>query len=102
SAAEPFASIDRIAADAIIPDNDNGSGGNSLVGRHVPTGDASNHPDTASDGLSRRDGFEESFTGRTLPLDINVELIEPFRELASSSSIQLQGSLRPSMQRCLT
>ncbi|KAL6003813.1 hypothetical protein ACLOJK_004359 [Asimina triloba] len=82
SAAESVASRKRIAAEVVIPDNDNDSGDNSLVGQHVPTGDADDRRNTVSKGLSQRDGSGESSTGPTPSLDI-------------------YGSLCPSMQRRL-
>ncbi|KAL5977644.1 hypothetical protein ACLOJK_039172, partial [Asimina triloba] len=53
-------------------------------------------------GLSRRDGSGGSPTGPTPPLDMNVEFVEPFQELVSSCSIQLQRPLRPTIQRRFT
>ncbi|KAL5977662.1 hypothetical protein ACLOJK_039190 [Asimina triloba] len=78
SVAEPVVSRERIAAEAVVPDNDDDSGGNSFVGQHVPTSDADDCRDTISEGLPRRDGSGESSTGPTPSLDINVEFIEPF------------------------
>ncbi|KAL5980084.1 hypothetical protein ACLOJK_036551 [Asimina triloba] len=93
SAVEPIASGERIAIEAIVPDNDNGSGGNSSVGQHLPTCNADDHRNTVSEGLPQRDGSRESSTGITAPLDINTEFIEPFRELASSYFRRLMHTL---------
>ncbi|KAL6013655.1 hypothetical protein ACLOJK_004153 [Asimina triloba] len=95
--AEPIASGERIAAEAIVLENDDGSGGNSSMGQYVPTDDADDRQNAVSEGPSRRDGSGESSTSPTPSLDINIEFIEPFREFASSYIVRLQGSLRPSM-----
>ncbi|KAL5984445.1 hypothetical protein ACLOJK_018550 [Asimina triloba] len=46
SAVELVASRESRAAEAVIPDNDDGSGSNSSVGQHVPTGNANDRRNT--------------------------------------------------------
>ncbi|KAL6003876.1 hypothetical protein ACLOJK_004422, partial [Asimina triloba] len=67
SAAEPVIPVEGRAAEVVVPDSDEGSGG--LSWRVDPGG---------------------SSFGPTFLLDVNVEFIEPFRELASSCSARLQ------------
>ncbi|KAL6000452.1 hypothetical protein ACLOJK_024148, partial [Asimina triloba] len=81
SVAEPVASIEGRSIKAVVLDSDEGSSGNSSVGKHVPTCDADDHQNTVSEGLCRRDCPGGSSTSLMLPLDINVEFIEPFWEL---------------------
>ncbi|KAL6002549.1 hypothetical protein ACLOJK_034482 [Asimina triloba] len=58
SAVELITSRERRAAEAVVPDNDNGSGDNSLVRQHVPAGHADDHRKIASE-----DKFVKSFDG---------------------------------------
>ncbi|KAL5980205.1 hypothetical protein ACLOJK_036672 [Asimina triloba] len=94
SAAELVAPVKGRAAEAIVPDSDEGSGGNSSVGQHVPTG--GDRRVAVSEGPSWREGFGRSSSGPAFLLDVNVE---PFRELVSSCSAWLQRSLPLTIQR---
>ncbi|KAL5986466.1 hypothetical protein ACLOJK_014799, partial [Asimina triloba] len=67
------------ATEAVVLDSDEGSGDNSSVGQHVPTG--GDHRVIVGEGPSRRKGSRGSSSGSAPPLDINVEFVEPFREL---------------------
>ncbi|KAL5986258.1 hypothetical protein ACLOJK_014591, partial [Asimina triloba] len=93
SAAEPVSPVEGRVAEAVVLDSDEGSSGNSLVGQHVPTG--GDHRVAVSEG-SRGSSSSPAFL-----LDVNVEFIEPFRELASSCFARLQRPLRSMIQRHL-
>ncbi|KAL5980244.1 hypothetical protein ACLOJK_036711, partial [Asimina triloba] len=77
SAAESVALAEGRAIEAVVLDSDDGSGSNSSVGQHVPTG--GDRWITVSEGPFRREGFRGSCSGLAPPLDINVEFVEPFR-----------------------
>ncbi|KAL5994164.1 hypothetical protein ACLOJK_035036 [Asimina triloba] len=83
------------AVEVIVPNNDERSGDNSLLGQHIPNGD-DHHV------APRREGSGGSSSVPAPPLDINVEFVEPFRQLVSSYSVQLQRPLRSLVQKCLT
>ncbi|KAL6004343.1 hypothetical protein ACLOJK_004894, partial [Asimina triloba] len=67
SEAESVAPIEGRAAEVVVLDSDEGSG-----------------------GPSRREGFRGSSFGPVFLLDVNVEFIKPFRVSASSYSARLQ------------
>ncbi|KAL5986472.1 hypothetical protein ACLOJK_014805 [Asimina triloba] len=93
SAAKPIAFRERRVVEEVVLDNDDDSGGTSSVGQHVPTGNADDHQNKVSKGLSRRDGSGGTSIGPMSPLDINVNFIEPFRELIRGA--RASGSVRP-------
>ncbi|KAL5980253.1 hypothetical protein ACLOJK_036720 [Asimina triloba] len=76
-AVKPIAPVEGGAIEAVVPDNDKGSGGNSSTGQHVPTG--SNHHIAVGGGSSQREGSKGSSSGPAPPLDINVEFVELFQ-----------------------
>ncbi|KAL5988760.1 hypothetical protein ACLOJK_026862, partial [Asimina triloba] len=92
--AEPIVPVEGRAPGAVVPDSNEGSGGNSSVRQYVPTGGA--HRVAMGDN-----GSGGSSSAPTPPLDINVDFIEPFRELGSSCSVQLQKSLHSLVQKQL-
>ncbi|KAL5985088.1 hypothetical protein ACLOJK_036324, partial [Asimina triloba] len=86
--AEPVAPVEGGAVEAVVPDSEEGSGGNSSMGQHVPI--RNDHHVAVGGGSSRREGSRGSSSGPTASLDINVEFVEPFWQLVSSCSIRLQ------------
>ncbi|KAL5988778.1 hypothetical protein ACLOJK_026880 [Asimina triloba] len=98
-AAEPIALVEGGAVEAVVSDNDEGSGGNSSMGQHIPSG--GDHRTAMGEGSSQRDGSGGSSSTPTPLLNINVEFIKPFQELVSSCSIQLQKSLHSLAQKHL-
>ncbi|KAL5980223.1 hypothetical protein ACLOJK_036690 [Asimina triloba] len=110
SVAEPVAPIEGRAVEAVVPDSDEGSSCNSLVGQHVLTSGVDDCRVTVSEAsFPFRIVLERWFLGRgggvllvnAALLDINVEFVEPFGELVSSCSVQLQKALCPLMQKHL-
>ncbi|KAL6001128.1 hypothetical protein ACLOJK_006855 [Asimina triloba] len=95
----PVAPVEGGAVEAIVPESDERSGDNSLTGQHIPIGD--DHHVAVGGGSPRREGFSGSSSGPAPPLVINVEFIEPFRQLVSSCSVQLQRSLRSLVKKYL-
>ncbi|KAL6002573.1 hypothetical protein ACLOJK_034507 [Asimina triloba] len=77
-AVEPIAPVEGGAVEAVAPDSDEGSGGNSSMEQHVPI-DGGRRV-AVGEGSPRRDGSRGSSSAPTPPLDINVEFIEPFWE----------------------
>ncbi|KAL5994008.1 hypothetical protein ACLOJK_038365, partial [Asimina triloba] len=63
-AAEPVALIEGGAVEAVVPDSDEGSGDNSSVGQHVPTG--SDHRTAVGE-----DRFIEGMNALSSPDDLN-------------------------------
>ncbi|KAL5978915.1 hypothetical protein ACLOJK_018810 [Asimina triloba] len=78
------------ATEVVVPDSDEGLGDNCSMGQHVPTGGVDDRRVIVSEGPFERDRYEGSSSIPVPQLDINVKFIEPFRELVSSYSVQLQ------------
>ncbi|KAL6003835.1 hypothetical protein ACLOJK_004381 [Asimina triloba] len=86
--AEPVALVEGGAVEAVVPDSDEGSSGNSSVGQHVPAG--GDHRIAMGEGPFQTEGSGGSSFGPAPPLDINVEFVEPFQKLVHHRSTKIR------------